>query len=109
MYIHVFFQNFLKPFLVGLHQNVVCIRYVPGIECSLLFRANDVLVNRLYMHVFRKNNIYTILKAPVSTVVLRHLFTNKRTGTGQTHAGHNYGPGTSCRPADCDGPAHQPI
>jgi hypothetical protein len=33
----------------------------------------------------------------------------RRPGTGQTHAGHNYGPGMSCRPADCVGPARRPI
>jgi hypothetical protein len=30
-------------------------------------------------------------------------------GTGQMHADHNYGLGTSCRPTDCAGPAHRPI
>jgi RsiW-degrading membrane proteinase PrsW (M82 family) len=63
--------------------------------------------------------IYTILKAPVSTIVLRHLFTNNPSQLFQInplHAQmavrhepdvcgpHNSGPGTSCRPADCAKP-----
>jgi hypothetical protein len=80
------------------------------VESARYYFVLMMYLSTVYICTFlEKNNIYTILKAPVSTVVLRHLFTNKRTGTGQTHAGHNYGPGTSCRPADCDGPAHQPI
>jgi hypothetical protein len=30
--------------------------------------------------------------------------TKRLSGTGQTHAGHNYDPNTSCQPADCAGP-----
>jgi hypothetical protein len=70
--------------------------------------------------------IYTILKAPVSTVVIRHFFTNNPSqlfqinplhvyrcqttpDTGYMHAGHNYGTGMSCRPANCVGPARRSI
>jgi hypothetical protein len=61
---------------------------------------------------------YTILKAPVETVVTRHLFTNNPSQLfctpidGQTAARHGpdahgpqYDSGTSCRPDDCAGPA----
>jgi hypothetical protein len=69
----------------------------------------------------RTGNRLVILKAPVSTVVMRHLFTNDpselfqinplhvyRWSNGVRHGldarGHNYGPDTSCRPANCVGP-----
>ena len=40
----IFFQNFLKYFLVGLHQNLVCTRYVPiHIYARVIWVAKVVL------------------------------------------------------------------
>ena len=76
--------------------------------------------------IYKPNAPKTHLKAPVSTVVMRHFFTNNplqlfqinllhvyryqtTSDTGQMHAGHNYDTDTSCRPDNCVGPARQPV